>query len=206
MNIEFKLLNIKIYVNFYFIAFLSMIAVLGNSLSLSMSILASLMHELGHIIMMIILDRRSICRIKIDFFNIDIVDRSRRTLSMQKNILVLISGSLVNFLIAILFDSLYLIFKAYFLIIFSYINICIGVLNLLPISILDGGQILLLILNKNISIKNSVLISQIISILFLVPISFLGFIILLDSKYNFSLLILSCYLIMYMVFREDMCF
>lgn len=183
-----------------------MIAVLGNSLSLSMSILSSFIHELGHIIMMVIVDRTSVCKINIGFFNVDIVDKSRRILSMRENILVLIGGSLTNFLVSILFLGLYLIFKADFFIIFSYINICIGILNLLPISVLDGGQILLLALNKKFDIKNTVLISQIISILFLVPISILGFIILLDSKYNFSLLILSCYLMMYMVFREDMCF
>lgn len=183
-----------------------MMVILGDCISLSISILASLIHELGHIVMMIIIDRSSIGKIKIGFFNIDIVDKYRGTLSIQKNILVLISGSLINFLISIFFGGLYLIFKHNFLIIFSYINICIGVLNLLPISVLDGGQILLLILNKKLNIKNSILISQIVSILFLVPISILGFIVLLDSKYNFSLLILSCYLMMYMIFREDMCF
>ena len=183
-----------------------MITVLGDSLSLGMSILASLIHEFGHIIMMVIVDKESICKINIGFFNFDIIDKSRRNLSIKKNILVLSGGFLINFLIFILFGCLYLIFKIDLFIIFSYINICIGVLNLLPVSVLDGGQILFLILNKNFNIKNSVFISQIVSILFLVPISVLGFIILLDSKYNFSLLILSCYLMMYMVFKEDMCF
>ena len=179
---------------------------LGDSKNLSMSILASFMHELGHIVMMIMIDRTSICKINIGFFNVDIFDKYRRELSIRKNILVLISGTLVNFLISIFFSGLYLIFKNNYFIIFSYINICVGTLNLLPVSVLDGGQILLLILNKNLSIKNAILISKIISILFLVPISVLGFIVVLNSRYNFSLLILSCYLMMYMVFKEDMCF
>ena len=80
----------------------------------------------------------------------------------------------------------------------------IGMLNLFPIEMLDGGIILSLILNDKIgNFEKSKKISNIISVVFLIPIAIVGFLVLLSSKYNFSLILLSCYLFSYILFKED---
>ena len=69
---------------------------------------------------------------------------------------------------------------------------------------LDGGIILSLILNDKIgNFEKSKKISNIISVVFLIPIAIVGFLVLLSSKYNFSLILLSCYLFSYILFKED---
>ena len=187
-------------------AFLSLIVLWGDCLSLGMSILASLIHEIGHVIMMMITDKSRIRKVNIGFFNVDIIDKSRSDSPVWKDIVVLLGGFLMNFLISVLSMGFYFVFKSEYFKIFSYVNIFIGILNLLPISVLDGGQIFFLVLGKNFNAAKSFWISQSVSILFLIPLSIFGFIILLNSKYNFSLLILSCYLMIYVIFKEDMCF
>lgn len=65
----------------------------------------------------------------------------------------------------------------------------------MPIYSLDGGQILLIFLKKKFNIYNSNMILFIISIIFIIPITTLGFFIAIKSNFNFSLLILIFYLI-----------
>ena len=65
-------------------------------------------------------------------------------------------------------------------------------------------MILSIILNDKISdLERAKKISNIISVVFLIPIAIVGFLVLLSSKYNFSLILLSCYLFSYILFKED---
>lgn len=164
------------------------------------AVLSSVLHEFGHIFAMKLLDYK-LKRIKIGFVNSDII------LSVHKNsdmIKILLSGSFVNFCIALISKLLFFnTQRGLFEIIFLQ-NFFIGMLNLLPIEMLDGGIILSLILNDKIgNFEKSKKISDIISVVFLVPISIVGFLVLISSKYNFSLVLLSCYLFSYILFKED---
>ena len=51
--------------------------------------------------------------------------------------------------------------------------------------------------------KSSEKISNIISIIFVIPTFIIGFLLVFISKYNFSLLLLSCYLILYIISKKD---
>lgn len=164
------------------------------------AVIASLLHEFGHILQMKLLNYK-LKRIKIGFVNSDII------LSVHKNsdmIKILLSGSFVNFCIALISKLLFLYTKRGLFEIIFWQNLFIGILNLLPIGMLDGGMILSIILNDKISdLERAKKISNIISVVFLIPIAIVGFLILLSSKYNFSLVLLSCYLFSYILFKED---
>ena len=164
------------------------------------AVIASLLHEFGHIFAMKLLDYK-LNRIKIGFVNSDII------LSVHKNsdmIKILLSGSFVNFCIALISKLLFFYTKKDLFEIIFLQNFFIGMLNLFPIEMLDGGIILSLILNDKIgNFEKSKKISNIISVVFLIPIAIVGFLVLLSSKYNFSLILLSCYLFSYILFKED---
>ena len=149
------------------------------------AVIASLLHEFGHIFAMKLLDYK-LKRIKIGFVNSDII------LSVHKNsdmIKILLSGSFVNFCIALISKLLFFYTKKDLFEIIFLQNFFIGMLNLFPIEMLDGGIILSLILNDKIgNFEKSKKISNIISVVFLIPIAIVGFLVLLSSKYNFTLI------------------
>ncbi len=173
--------------------------IMDRSGMLALGIISAFFHEIGHVAAAYFQNEK-IKKINFGFANIDITASNRNP---ENNLFVLASGSMTNFILALIFKILYLYLGDRICSIIAYQNLCIGVFNLLPIISLDGGQIFFLILNKKFDIILSEKILKTVSVIFLVPICILGFLILINSKYNFSLLILSCYLISYIFFKED---
>ena len=60
---------------------------------------------------------------------------------------------------------------------------------------LDGGQLMYVILSRKFSEKSAERIINITAVIILFPLTVLGFMVLLNSKYNFSLLFVCTYLI-----------
>ncbi|MBP3320169.1 MAG: hypothetical protein J6K87_00775 [Clostridia bacterium] len=76
-------------------------------------------------------------------------------------------------------------------------------MNLLLIESLDGHRILSVILSRKFDINICEKILNIVSVIFLVPVSVLGIIILVKSKYNFSLLIFGVYLFSRIILKKN---
>uniref|UniRef100_UPI0002DC4984 site-2 protease family protein n=1 Tax=Ruminococcus bromii TaxID=40518 RepID=UPI0002DC4984 len=74
-------------------------------------------------------------------------------------------------------------------------NLCTGLFNMLPVMSLDGGQLMYVILCRKFSEKSAERIINITAVIILFPLTVLGFMVLLNSKYNFSLLFVCAYLI-----------
>ena len=74
-------------------------------------------------------------------------------------------------------------------------NFTLGLFNILPIDSLDGGQALFILLSMKFSPFTSMKILDIISFMILIPVAVMGFLVLLQSKYNFTLLLTALYLI-----------
>lgn len=74
-------------------------------------------------------------------------------------------------------------------------NLCTGLFNMLPVMSLDGGQLMYVILCRKFSEKSAEKIINITAVIILFPLTVLGFMLLLNSKYNFSLLFVCSYLI-----------
>lgn len=174
--------------------------IMDNSGMIVLGIISAFLHEIGHLIA-VYFKNEKIKNINFGFANVDIMASSPIN---ENDFLVLISGSAANFAVALILKILYLYLGNPMYNIIAYQNLWIGIFNLLPILPLDGGQIFFLILNKKFDIFLSEKILRIVSLVFLVPVCIMGFLILINSKYNFSLLILLCYLISYIFFKEDM--
>lgn len=162
-------------------------------------LISALLHEFGHLFCMYLVGYR-VRIVNFGFLNADIISNQ---IEDKKLLLILSGGCFVNFLLATIFGSMFVCFSTEVFKIIAYQNIGLGVFNLLPIYSLDGGQIFYLILKTRFSESVSLKILNGTSLLLVVPIFILGFYVIINSKYNFSLLLLSLYLISYILFKED---
>ncbi len=86
---------------------------------------------------------------------------------------------------------------------FVIISLTLGLFHSLPIEPLDGGLALRSLLSRPLGEGRAESLSFCLSILFLLPIAVMGFLILLRTRYNFTLLALSVYLMLYLVLKRD---
>lgn len=86
---------------------------------------------------------------------------------------------------------------------FVGVNLAMCIAHSLPIEPLDGGLALHYILRSHFRKDKAEIISRVISSLLLLPLSVLGYYLLLQTKYNFSLLALNLYLTAYLLFGKD---
>lgn len=156
-------------------------------------------HELGHIITSKII-HRNFGKIRFGFFGFSNKELRLSNLKLKEKIFILASGSIFNLVLAITsFNFLAEMKEELF-----FTNVFIAIFNLLPIIPLDGGNILICVLNSKFEIRKSIEISLIISKVFLIIISFMYCIMMILLK-NIFLLILIIYL-WYLFLREESSF
>jgi len=73
-------------------------------------------------------------------------------------------------------------------------NLALLGINILPIRALDGGSALEAFLSMCMNRERAEKVTAAVSLFFLIPLVFLGFLFVFRSRYNFSLLILSLFL------------
>ena len=189
--VEFSVLKTNIRINFLFVAMLSLLSLADKSGCVFLSVLFSLLHELGHITAMVF------CREKIESlsfhpFGISMKLSNHSALSFGQELFVLISGCAVNLIIALFFIGSEI----------SYINIGILLFNILPIANLDGGRIMRVILTHFFGERTGNITSDIASFILLVPLSALAFYAVTRSG-QFSLLVCCIYLVIITLFKRD---
>ena len=86
---------------------------------------------------------------------------------------------------------------------FAGANLVLGVLHSLPIEPLDGGMALHSLLCARMKASTAARVSAALSAACLLPLAVLGFAILLRTRYNFTLLAMSLYLMLYLVLKRD---
>ncbi|MBQ6143067.1 MAG: site-2 protease family protein [Clostridia bacterium] len=165
---------------------------------LAYGFLFALAHELGHILAMMVF-KIKVEKIKFGFVNIDLFQNgSDKIIKDKVNIVILFSGSFVNFLLFLAFYSWFFHSGKMIYYFFSLQNLFIGVLNLLPVESLDGGKILRIILGRYFNFFLVEKILKYVSFLILIPLLLLGVFVLFYSWCNFSLVILALYLIIFL--------
>lgn len=190
---KINLWGLHIRISFSFVVLFTLIFINYKLADYLLWIPATLIHESGHLIMMIIF-RNKPSEISVSAFDIRIISKNRYTNRLTEDILVVTAGPLLNILIFMIFFQIRK---------FSYVNLFIGLFNLLPSSSLDGGQLVYLILIRKFSVEASAKIVDILTIIISFPLFLLGCIILLETKFNFSLLFISVYLVLLIFFKKD---
>lgn len=182
----------KISFQYIYVAILALVLILDKEGGIFCCFLASFFHEAGHLISLILLKQR-VDEVKFSVFDIKI--KSSHYLNLKKELIIILSGVTFNFLLFIFFYRI--------IPLFALANLFIGIFNILPVSTLDGGQAIFLLLCRFISEKKSVIIINILTIIVSIPVFTIGIIILLNTKYNFSFLLLGIYLMLTVVNNKE---
>lgn len=197
---KFRLNGVRVELSFPLVAALCIVLTVDTTFTAFCAVLNAVLHELGHILLL----RYYGCTvksIKLSLFDINI-KKSESALSLGQEVAVSLSGSIANIICFALFLFFYILFGVKLVLTLSLSALCLACFNLLPVESLDGGCALMLLMLKKLDHKTASLILTIISCLVLLPMAVCGIVLLLKSKYNFTLLFTSCYLIGIILLRQ----
>lgn len=189
-------------ISFLFVAATACTVLLDGTGYLLSTLMASFLHECGHLLMMALLGGVP-QTIIFGVFNIDIIDGHREQRGYWQDILILLAGPFANILCFAAFVIGYECVPHTWLSLAASTHLVIGLFNLLPEESLDGGQILYALLCRRITPQRARKIVQMVSFLVLLPVAGVGFFLLLQSRYNFSLLLVSCYLMGLLLLKRE---
>lgn len=189
----FTIKNIRIRFSPLFFAVLALLFSIKLDNIFLIALLSSVLHEAGHLFSMLIFESRP-KEIVLSFYGMKIVKADDLCLSFYKEFIVSVSGAAVNMLLFTCFSLLYYKFTTEIFLKTAAVNLLIGAFNMLPIYPLDGGRALLYFLSARHNIISSQNITNAVSLVFLVPLYYVGFYFLFSSGYNFTLLAAAVFL------------
>lgn len=198
---RFKIFSVEISISYSIICFAAICIITGIFEGFLYCISAVIFHESGHIAAMCFYGFPPE-KIKVSLFEISITDRKRQDRSFKQNFIIIFFGPLANLICFILFYLVYL-FGNNFLFPLAAANLSVGIFNLLPVLSLDGGQLLYAALCRFFSDMLSERIVNTATFIMIFPLAFLGFLLLFNSKYNFSLLAVCVYLVISLISRNN---
>jgi Zn-dependent protease len=180
INITIRNLRLKIGFSFFVMVALSVILIQTDYALMSLAAIA--LHEAGHLLAMIFF-RRKIRGVRFGFFGIEI-EAHNNLASNWQDLVVSICGPLANGLSAAVFFLVYKSFSSPDCFLYAGTQLSIGIFNLLPITGLDGGNLLKLGLLRFFSEERTDAIGFVVSV---VACAGLVFILLYTSKTEPSL-------------------
>lgn len=189
MTIKCK--EIKITVSFFFALTVAVIGITDRTNSALLCLISAILHELGHLCAIYFFKEKP-KEIIFTPFGIRIERKENSVLSFPKEAMCAFAGPFVNLILSFIFLNTY----------FSEINLAIAFLNLLPCEPLDGSKIMENILKTKMNFYKVEKISLIISCITVFPVAVAGFILLFESKGNFTLLLVSFYLIFFIALKK----
>lgn len=189
MTIKFK--ETKIKVSFFFALAITLLGIFDKNNTVLLSLCAAALHEAGHLCVMIFFGEMP-REIDVTPFGIRIERIESSKIGFGKEVFCALAGPAVNLILALIFRGSY----------FSKINAAIAAFNMLACEPLDGGKILENILLLKFSREKTEKISLLVSCVTVFPVAIVGFVILIKSRYNFSLLIISFYLIFFIALKK----
>ncbi len=155
---------------------------------------ASLLHECGHLAVM--LTRRTLPRrVTVGVFGMRIEKGTNLSLSLRDEFLIAAGGPAVNFMCSAL---LLLSAKGYA----AAVHFAMAALNMLPVFPLDGGVMLQCVLHRRLSPHKAETVLRVMSLCTVFPLGVVGFLVLIQSGYNISLLAVDVYLIFLLFFKH----
>lgn len=193
----FKLFNIEFQISVPFAVMFAFLLVTDKTGLMSASLLAVVLHEMGHLIWM------KKCRtapksVKMSLGGVLVVGSAFCT--AKESISIALAGPIVNFLFTVVFYSLGVYFDNVLLAAFGVVQFLVGAINLLPVKGLDGGTVLTVLLEKYCN-RNVALIVKLVSFCVSVGVLVLGIAVAVKNTSNPSLLLLGIYLIILNISR-----
>ena len=187
----FKLFNIEFQISVPFAVMFAFLLVTDKTGLMSASLLAVVLHEIGHLIWM------KKCRtapklVKMSLGGVLMVGSAFCT--AKESISIALAGPIVNFLFTAVFYFFGVYFDNVLLAAFGVVQFLVGAINLLPVKGLDGGTVLTVLLEKYCK-RNVALIVKLVSFCVTVGVLVLGIAVAVKNTSNPSLLLLAIYII-----------
>lgn len=189
---KFKIFGTEIQVTFLFTALLCLMLLTDKSGFFLPSLIAVILHETAHLAAMWVLGC-SPKAVKLIPASVQIVrDISSR---VKNEILISLFGPLINLLLFAVFLGVYKLTANMNILTFSLINLIFALFNLLPVRGLDGGLILYKILENKLNRNKAEIVLNVTTVTIAVAALIFGIVTVVNGTVNFSLIILSIYLI-----------
>lgn len=183
--------SIKIKLSFSWIIMLIALFLTHSYISIA-ALIAAALHELGHIIAAKLCDI-PLGELRLSIFGAAITPKALLC-SYKKEIILCVSGPLVNLACAFLLFPFANVAKNEFLSFFISSSLFLGVLNLLPIHEFDGGRILFCLLSTKLTLKHTIQILKSISFVLIFSLWCLSVYLLLRLSSSLSLFVFSLFL------------
>ena len=189
----FKLSGVRIEITFLFVAFLTFIISLNAPANLLITVASSLLHEAGHLSMLILLNNKPQA-VKFEIVGMNIIRQQNLKISRKGEIAISLGGPLMNLVVVIVSCLLLTFYNNQYVLTCACINLILMTFNLLPIKMLDGGAILYFILSAHFNSELCRKILKVTSVFFIFIIYLWAFYVFVVTKYNFSLIIIAIFL------------
>lgn len=188
---KLRIARIDLFIGYEAIAAMTAVLLLDRENRVIFCFLAAVLHELGHVLMMLLCGVR-VRAIRLRLF--DVLIKADDAPSFKADVLITLGGVAANFLFALL---LYPIGMKV-----ALPHLALGVFNLLPVMSLDGGHLLEIMMDKRFSPRTIAVTLRVTTLVFLLPLMTAGLYVLLNSGYNYSLLIIAIYLIVLLFLKN----
>ncbi len=187
---KFKLFGTEIYISFLFLAMVTVMIAFDKTGLILPTLFSVICHEAGHLFCMWALGSTP-KRIKLIPACVQITDSIVRRYKIDNA--VSLCGPMVNILLFFVFYINYSIWKSEPVLIFAFLNLILGLFNLLPVKGLDGGRILHNIIAQKRDIARADLILKLLGFIFAAIFIILAVVLHLKGKINVSIYILGIY-------------
>ena len=126
---KFKISGIDCEITFLFVAILAFVSVADTTANIMFTLLASLIHECGHLAAMIISGNKP-QKVIFELGGINIINQSKICLSLNKEIIIALSGPLMNLIALVISCFLFTFWNNEKILIFASVNLILMVFNI----------------------------------------------------------------------------
>lgn len=193
--------GVKVKFGFWFACLLCFLLTCTDNTVLCFAVLFSLLHECGHLLCGFFLHDKP-QKIEFGLFGLTIVRADDIRLGYREELLEALAGPAVNLFFFLLFLCISVFFRSETVHTCCFVNLYIFLFNAMPVFSLDGGRAFEAFLQTHLQNELQIVrIQKIVSLLCISVVMCFGFLILFSNKRNFTLLLLSIYLI-FTLFRK----
>ncbi|MEE0928651.1 MAG: hypothetical protein UIG59_05625 [Acutalibacteraceae bacterium] len=189
---RYKLFGVSVEISYYFLCAVCISIALDKSGLFAITLLSSALHEMGHLVFIVIFNGRiRSIRFTLGCLGIEYHDN----FSKSEEVISLLAGPFTNLILGLI--SKLLGFNT-----FCVINMVLGIYNLLPVCGLDGGLIIIKILENKVDNRIVTIILDFLTISVAIGFILLFFVGIWHNSVNLSLILFSLYLILPVVLKK----
>lgn len=187
----FNVRKTRVKVSFFFFVTACVALVLDTTDTAALALCAAVIHESGHLVCMLLCGERP-SEVFLAPFGMSITRFPCG--SCRREAMIAFAGPAANLFAAAVLIVFMLVCRTSALLKPVAVNVALAAFNLLPIEPLDCGRAVKYLLVSKLNTIRAERTAFFIGVVFLVPLSAMGFFVLIRSRYNVTLLIASVYL------------